>query len=80
MKIKAGDYILTRHNQLFRVVDVHYDSIDNYLDLRSYKVDSYPKYANDFMHLKCFPESLVSEIGEHIPEEKASKTLKLLYG
>lgn len=71
MEIKAGDYLITEEKQLFRIVDIHVDTKGIYYDIKNF---------NDAGLLRSIPRNVLKHMGKIIPEEKATKSIKILYG
>lgn len=86
MEIKIGDYLLTPEKELFRVVDQHVDGFGTYYDIKSLKTTEIVEISSSYPHmyipktLRSVPKNVLKHMGKIIPEEKISKTLKILYG
>ena len=78
MKVKAGDYLLTKEKQLFRVVDVHIDVLGTYYDIKSCRHEGLGDYP--YNYIRGIPRNRLRHLGEIIPEENITKILKILYG
>lgn len=81
-RIKAGDYLITRDKEIYRITNVEtYDAQTTYTikSLRSsieYRETYNHKY---YKEIKNLTHSNIRHLGIVIPEEEASTTLKLLY-
>lgn len=91
MEIKAGDYLLTKENQLFRIIDIHYDVKGTFYDIKTvrsvdnsdtYNYGQHAVWLNTEMPktIRSVPRNVLRHMGKIIPEEKVTKTLKILYG
>jgi len=76
MEVKVGDYLLTKENQLFRIMDVYTDTTGTYYDIKSFK--RRPTY--EVSTIKSVPRNYLRHLGSVIPEEKMTKAIKILYG
>ena len=74
--IRPGDWLLDRHKQLYRVIDVHTDTLGTYYDIKSSR--SYEK--GGFVTYKSVPRNYLRHAFKVIPEEKMTKMMKILYG
>lgn len=83
MKIKPGDFLLTKEKQLFRIVDVYTDTSGTYYDIKSYKakleIDEGGE-PNYFQYIRGIPRNRFRHLGKVISEEKVTKSMKILYG
>jgi len=75
MEVKAGDYLLTKEKQLYRIVDVFTDTTGTYYDIKAYK-NNIVKHE----YIKAIPRNRLKHLGNIISEENITKTLKILYG
>jgi hypothetical protein len=84
MTIKAGDYLLTKEKQLFRIVNVHTDTSGTYYDIKSYRSENFKFNNGDLgwttQYIQGIPRNRFRHLGKVIPEDKITKTLKILYG
>lgn len=90
MEIKTGDYLLTKENELYRIIDIYNDTTGSYFDIKSMRCvdsliisDAYitmPREKPIPRLLKSVPRNVLRHMGKIIPEEKATKILKILYG
>jgi hypothetical protein len=85
MKAKAGDYLLTKEKQLFRIVDIHTDSTGTYYDIKSCRTENVKFCNGDLLgwttqYIRGIPRNRFRHLGKVIPEDKITKTLKILYG
>ena len=84
MTIKAGDYLLTKEKQLFRIVNVYTDTTGTYYDIKSYRGVNF-KFSNGDLgwttqFIQAIPRNRFRHLGKVISEDKIAKTLKILYG
>ncbi len=92
MIIKVGDYLITKENQLFRIIDVHTDSKCTYYDIKSMQAEevasSSYEWGQDSVWLsrkmpktiRSVPRNVLKHMGKVIPEEKITRSVKILYG
>jgi hypothetical protein len=86
MKIKPGDFLLTKEKQLFRIMDVYTDTTGTYYDIKSYKATStvYNVSSKErkgiHQYIRAIPRNRFRHLGKVIPEDKITKTMKILYG
>ena len=94
MTIKAGDYLITKENQLFRIIDVHTDSRGTYYDIKSMRSEEISGNSSSYVYgqgpiwlsqeiprtIRSVPRNVLRHMGKVIPEEKITKSLKILYG
>lgn len=80
--IKPGDYLITKDNELYRIMNVEVYGGHTSYTIKSLK--SSVEFIETFAHkyykeIKGLSHSGLRHLGTIIPEEEASKTLNLLY-
>lgn len=81
-KIKAGDYLITRDKEIYRITNVESDDGQTTFTIKCLR--SSTEYCESYSHkyyreIKSLTHSNLRHLGTVIPEEEASNTLKLLY-
>ena len=61
-------------------MNIYTDDTGTYVDIKNYVVGQFYKSDNNYLHLRAVPGDQLAKIGKIVPEEKASKMLKILYG
>lgn len=79
MDIKPGDYLLSRENELFRIVDVYKDATDTYYDIKSLKTTKNADILG-VKYVQGVPRNVLRHMGTLIKEENITKTHRILYG
>lgn len=80
--IKAGDYIITKENELYRIMTVDVYNGHTSYTIKSLKssVEFVESYSHKYYReIKGLSHSRLRHLGTIVPEEEASKTLNLLY-
>lgn len=87
MEIKAGDYLLTKEKQLFRITDMYYDPTGTFYDIKTVKsLKESNTYSTSYLldniprTIRAVPRNVLRHMGKIIPEEKMTKIVKILYG
>lgn len=86
MEVKVGDFLLTKDKTLYRIVDISTDASGTYFDIKSYKTfvaetSKELRYLDwQYRYIRAIPRNEFRHLGKVIPQEKISKTLKILYG
>lgn len=80
MEIKAGDYLLSKENELFRIVDVYKDVTETYYDIKSLKVTKNNDEILGVKYVQGVPRNILRHMGTVIKEENVTKIHKILYG
>ena len=81
-RIKAGDYIITRDKDLYRITNVNSDDGQTTYTIKCLRssIEYFETYNHKYYReIKNLSHSNLRHLGTIIPEEEASSTLKLLY-
>lgn len=83
---KPGDYLITENKEIFRIIDRYEHGTVTVYDIKGLKLlsydlqDSYGNYTlKAYQEIKGITDYELRLLGRVIPEDKATKTLEVLY-
>lgn len=79
---KLGDYIISKEKEIYRIVNVdHYPNYSTYTikNMKSYMEHTETYSYQYYREIRGLDNNELYGMGTIIPEEEASKVLKLLY-